>query len=145
MRKVIAVASAVVLVFGVPALAAAGQATQQAPPAKPEAPKTETKAPASIAGKWTLSIDPGSGPMQLPMELKLDAKKLTGSIVGPQGEPANLEGEYADGKLSFTLTIPDSGMAITFKATLKEDGSLAGTLDMQGNEIAWTATRVKDK
>ena len=143
MRKFIALASAVGIVFALPALAAA-QGTQ-AGQAKPDPPKADAKAPTGIAGKWTMSIDPGSGPMQLPIEFKMDGKKVTGTVIGPQGEPANLEGEFADGKLSFTVTIPDGSMSIPFKATLKEDGSLTGTLSMEGNEIAWTATRVKDK
>jgi hypothetical protein len=137
MRKFIAIAAAITVTLGLPALAAA-QATQ----GKPEPPKADAKA-TSIAGKWTMNVDGGGGPMQLPMEFKLDGKKLTGTIVGPQGEPANLEGEYADGKFTFTLTIPDGSMSIGFKGALKDDGSIAGTLDMQGNEIAWTATRVK--
>jgi hypothetical protein len=140
MRKFIAIASAVTLTLGLPALAAAQAASSQA---KPDPPKAETKAPPSVAGKWTLNVDGGGGAMDLPMELKVDGKKLTGTIVGPQGEPANLAGEYADGKLTFTLTTPDGGMTITFKATLKEDGTIAGSLDMQGNEVPWTATRVK--
>lgn len=142
MRKFIALASAVTLTFGLPALAAA-QAANANSQAKPEPPKAETKAPASPAGKWTLSVDGGGGAMELPMELKVDGKKLTGTIVGPTGEPANLAGEYADGKLTFTLTTPDGGMTITFKATLKEDDTIAGSLDMQGNEVPWTAKRVK--
>ena len=141
MRKFIAIASAATLIFGLPAASVAQQAGQ----AKPEAPKTETKAAPSIVGKWTLAVDPGSGPMSLPMELKLDGKKVTGTIVGPQGEPANLEGEFADGKLAFTLTIPDGSMSIAFKGAFKEDGSLAGTLSFTEGEFPWTATRVKDK
>lgn len=139
MRKFIAIASAITLIFGLPAASAAQQAGQ----ATQEAPKAEAKTAPSIVGKWTMSIDPGTGPMSLPVEFKLDGKKVTGTVVGPQGEPANLEGEWADGKLAFTVTTPDGAMQIAFKATLKEDGSLAGTLDMQGNEVAWTAPRVK--
>jgi hypothetical protein len=136
MRRFIAMATATVLTTGLPALAAAQ--------AKPD-PKTETKAPASVAGKWTLSIDPGSGPMELPMELKADGAKLTGTVVGPQGEPANLTGEYASGKLSFVVSTPD-GQSFTFKGATRDDGSLSGTLAApDGTEIGWTATRVRDK
>jgi hypothetical protein len=137
MRRFIAVASAVTISLGLPALAAA-----QASQAKPEPPKTETKAPASIAGKWTLSIDPGSGPMQLPVEFKVDGKKLSGSIVGPQGESVNLTGEFADGKMTFSISTPD-GMNVSFKGALKDDGTLAGMLDFGQGEFPWTATRVK--
>jgi len=119
MRKFIAIASAVTLIFGLPAAAAAQQAGQ----AKPEPPKTEAKEAPSIVGKWTLSIDPGTGPMSLPLEFKVDGKKVTGTIVGPQGESAPLEGEFAEGKLTFTVTPPDgSGMQINFAGAMKEDG-----------------------
>jgi hypothetical protein len=142
MRKFIAIASAVTLIFGLPAAGAAQQAGQ----AQPEPPKTEAKTAPSVAGKWTISIDPGQGPMSLPLELKLDGKKVTGTVVGPQGEPAPLEGEFADGKLAFTVSVPDgSGMQIRFTGAFKEDGSLAGTLAFDAGEFPWTATRVKDK
>ena len=140
MRKVIAIASAITLSLALPAHAAA---QAQGGQAKPEPPKADAKAPAGVAGKWTMSVDAGSGAMQLPIEFKVEGKKVTGTVIGPQGEPANLEGEFADGKLTFTVTVPDGSMSIGFKATLKDDGSLAGTLDMQGNEVPWTATRVK--
>jgi hypothetical protein len=104
----------------------------------------DLQVPPSIAGKWTMSIDLGQGPLNLPMEFKLDGKKLTGTVASPEGDPTNLEGEYADGKISFNVVIRGGSMTITFKGALKDDGSIGGTLDMQGNEIAWTATRAKD-
>ena len=123
--------------------AASFAATVQAQ-AKPDA-KAESKAPASVAGKWTLTVDPGSGPLQLPMELKADGAKLTGTVIGPQGEPANLTGEYASGKLNFVVTTPE-GQTFTFKGAARDDGSLAGTVaGPDGSEIAWSATRVKEK
>lgn len=130
MRRLIAIASAITVTLGLSAVVAAQ--------AKPEA-----KAPASVAGKWTLSVDPGSGPLQLPMEFKADGKKLTGTVIGPQGEPANLTGEYADGKLNFVVSTPD-GQTFTFKGAARDNDSLAGTVaGPDGSEIAWTAARVK--
>ena len=132
MRRLIAIASATTVTLGLSAVVAAQ--------AKPEA-----KPPASVAGKWTLSVDPGSGPLQLPLEFKADGAKLTGTVIGPQGEPASLTGEYANGKLNFVVSAPD-GQTFTFKGAAKDDGSLAGTVaGPDGSEIAWTATRVKEK
>ncbi len=82
--------------------------------------------------------------MSLPLELKLDGKKVTGTIVGPQGESTGLEGEFADGKLTFSIS-PDGNMQIAFAGAFKEDGSLAGTIDFGQGPFPWTATRVKDK
>jgi len=137
MRRFIAIASAITMSLGLPALAFA-----QTAQAKPEPPKAEAKAAPGIVGKWTLSIDPGSGPMQLPVEFKVDGKKVSGTIVGPQGEAVNLTGEFAEGKLTFAISTPD-GMNVSFKGALKDDGTLAGMLDFGQGEFPWTATRVK--
>lgn len=108
--------------------------------AKPDPPK----APPSVAGKWNISLDPGSGPLQLATEFKVDGTKVTGTLIGPQGESLTLQGEYTGGKLSFAVTAPD-GNTYSFKGAFKEDGTLAGMVaGPDGTEIAWTATRAKD-
>ncbi len=143
MRRFIGIASAVALTLALPATAA-GQAAAQGAQAKPAAPKADAKA--SVAGKWMLSVDPGSGPLQLPLEFKQDVKKVTGSVVGPDGSPAPLEGEYADGKLTFTVTPPDgSGQQFTFAATMKDDGTMSGSMDFNGQAMAFSLARIKDK
>lgn len=135
MRTFIPIAAAIVLTM--PALAAA-QATQ----AKPEPPKAEAKAPASIAGKWTMTLDPGSGPIEAAIEFKQDEKKITGTVLGPDGNPAALTGEFADGKLKFTVSTPD-GNQIAFSATAKDENSMAGAIDFNGQQVPFTLSRVK--
>jgi len=117
-------------------------------PAKPD-PKTETKAPtaASLADSWTLSIDANGQTIEAALVLKADpkdAKKLTGTITGPQGE-AVIQGSVVDGKLSFSFTMNSNGteLPITGNATQQKDGSLAGTLTVAENSMNWTAMRVK--
>jgi hypothetical protein len=144
MKRFIAVVSAASLALALPALAAGQQGGSQSGPAAPSAPKADPKAP--ITGKWTLSIDPGSGPLQLPVDFKQEGKKVTGSVVGPEGSPAPLEGEYAEGKLTFTVTPPDgSGQQFFFSAALKDDGTMAGSIDFNGQQMSFTLARVKDK
>ena len=91
MRKFIAIASALTVALGLPALAAA-QTTQ----AKPEAPKAEAKAPASIAGKWKMNLDAGGNAMELPIEFKQDGKKVTGTVTGPDGSSVPLDRRQAE-------------------------------------------------
>jgi len=139
MRKALVVAAA----FALATTFSTSAMQQQANPPKPEQ-KPEQKVPASVAGKWDMTIDTDQGAMQASLDLKQDGKKVTGTITSPQG-PASLEGEYADGKLAFSISFdsPNGSMQIGFKATAKDDGSLAGTLDFGQGEIPWRAVRSK--
>jgi hypothetical protein len=136
LRALVIVAAAA---FVLPVQAQQGSGQQQAEP-----PKTEAKAPATLAGKWNMSINSPQGAMESALELKQDGKKITGTIVTPQGT-TELEGEFAEGKLVFAIYFEAGGgaMEIWFSGALKEDGTLAGSLDVQGSQIPWTAQRVK--
>src|SRR5262245_12323224 len=120
MKKLITLAAIV--------LAAAGIVSAQQAPPKPEA-KPETKAPAGVAGKWIRSVETQNGTMNPTLDLKVDGKKLTGTITGPQGD-APLTGGLADNKLTFSINVQtNSGdMKIDFAGTLKADGTLGGTM-----------------
>lgn len=125
----------------------ANQSTQQSPPSqaqpKPEQ-KPESKTPPSIAGKWTLTVETQQGSTPSAMEIKLDGKKVAGSISGPQGEIA-IEGEFSDGKLTFSISFQTSNgpLAIVFSGAQKEDGTLAGTMDFGQGQAPWKAERPK--
>jgi hypothetical protein len=97
-----------------------------------------------VDGKWTLDIITDQGSMSASLDLKSDGKKVTGTITSPQGE-APLEGEFADGKLAFGISIdtPEGAMQIGFAGAMKEDGTMAGTLSGPFGEAPWTAARVK--
>jgi len=126
----------------------AGTAAQQqsTPPAQTPAPeqKPDAKTPPTVAGKWDGSIDSDQGTMQVFIEMKLDGKKVSGTIAGPQGTYP-IEGEYADNKLSFSVSVDGGGgsMQVYFTGALKDDGSLAGTLDFGQGQVPWHATRSK--
>lgn len=99
----------------------------------------------SVAGKWNMSVTgPDGQPMSVTATFKQDGKKLTGTLVGSQGEVA-LEGQYADGKITFGVSVPsDSGaMNIGFTGTMQADGSLAGMASGPFGEIPWSATKSK--
>jgi hypothetical protein len=138
MRKVLLVAIGLALATTLPARA---MQSQQTPPPAP--PKPEQKAPASIAGKWDMTIETDQGQMQSLLEMKLDGKKVTGTITSPQGA-GPIEGEFADNKLTFSLSFdsPNGSMNIAFSATLKDD-AFTGILDFGQGQILWHATRSK--
>lgn len=128
-----------------PAAAAAGaQAQAQAKPdPKPES-KPEPKAETSLAGKWNMSIETPGGQRAATLDLKLDGAKVTGSIASEIGETP-IAGEYAEGKLSFSITLDMNGQSVTivFAGAPQKDGTLSGSANMAGQDMTWTAARIK--
>jgi hypothetical protein len=136
--------------FVVPAAAAAQSAAGQQTPPTPPAPAApakpaDAKAPESIAGKWDMSAETPQGTTPVTLVIKLDGKKVTGTMASQQGETP-LEGEFAEGKLTWSIVFQGGGgsMNISFNGALKEDGTLAGTFDFGQGEMKWSATRSKN-
>ena len=124
---------------------AQGQAqgsAQTKPEQKPE-PKAEAT-PATPAGKWSMNIETQGGARQASLDIKIEAKKVTGTLASEIGETP-ITGEFAEGKLTFAISFDANGqmLNIKFTGTTQKDGSLAGTATMEGAEMTWTATRVK--
>jgi hypothetical protein len=133
---------ALVMVVGCVLGLSIGVALANAAPQAQPAPQKVDKS--SVAGSWNMSINAPQGPMAISMTLTQDGKKITGTLSSQMGDTA-LAGEYADGKLSFSITFEGGGgsMQIAFAATLKDDGTLEGTASSQMGDMAWTAERVK--
>ena len=98
----------------------------------------------TVDGKWAMNVDTPQGAMAVSLDLKSEGKKITGTITSPQGD-APLEGEFADGKIAFAISIesPEGAMSIGFAGAMKDDGTMAGTLTGPFGEAPWTASRVK--
>lgn len=124
----------------------AAQPQQTPPPAAPATPKPAAPAAGalSIAGSWNISLDAGSGPMDIGATMKLDGKKLTGTLSSQMGDTA-LEGEFADGKATFGISFDGGGgaMSITFTGTMKDADNITGTMSGPMGEIPWVGKRVK--
>jgi hypothetical protein len=136
--------AAVVVLGAAPLAASPSQTASQAKPDAKPAPLTT----GSFVGKWTVNVDTQQGAMQSALEFKLDekdAKKLRGTLVSQMGE-APVEGEFTNGKLLFWIAMNANGteLSLAFTGEPQKDGSLAGTLDVGGNAINWTAVRVKN-
>jgi hypothetical protein len=143
MRKLPVLVAALVLAAGL--TTHARPHSTQTPAPKPPA-KTSVKAPADITGKWNMSLETQQGTMTNVLDLKLDGKKVTGTLTSQRGEQT-VAGEYVDGKLTFALSYESQNgtMQIGFAATVKDDGTLVGTLTAGEMEVPWKAERVKDK
>lgn len=131
------------LAFAAVSSVAAQSQTQSQNGPKPE-PKTAPAAAPSVAGKWNMSIEGPQGTMASYLDLKVEDKKVTGSIASDMGEQV-LEGEWAEGKLTFWITMSGGGgdFSITFTGAMKPDGTMAGTFDFGQGPMNWTAVRAK--
>ncbi len=147
MKTLISTIAALAMASGV-SVVVASQASPSNPPSQEQkpAPKGEEKAAASIAGKWTMSLETQNGTMTPGLDFKQDGKKVSGTLSSPQGD-APLAGEYAEGKLTFNVSFQGNNgeVQLVFAASLKPDGTLAGTMNFGQGEMTWTASRVKDK
>lgn len=104
-----------------------------------------------MEGKWTLSIHAPDHEFGVGLELKQDGKKVTGTLMMPNGDIA-LTGEFTDGALVLNGTMeggPGGGPGGPFKMSgkLKDDGTLAGdaAVSVHGGRMNWTAERMKKR
>ena len=102
-----------------------------------------TFAAPTIAGKWTVSSDTPHGAMTLALVLKLDKEVVTGTLAHEQMGEMDVKGELKDGKLSFFVTTPQG--KLEFNGKLKDDDTIVGTITSPMGDLAFTATRVKEK
>ena len=107
-------------------------------------PKKDAAA-VSVAGKWNMSLDGPQGPMSIALTLVVDGTRVTGTLSSQMGD-TQLEGQWVDGTLSFSISFEGGGgaMQIGFVGKLKDDNNLAGTLSGPMGELPWTAVRVKE-
>jgi len=108
----------------------------------------QPKPSSDISGKWTLVVMADQNPITSDLEIKLEGKKVTGAVNNADRGTAPIAGEYADGKLTFSLSMAGQNgpIAVSFTGALKDDGTLAGTMSYgQPPDLSWKAERVKAK
>lgn len=100
--------------------------------------------PVDVAGDWAITANTDQGPISGTLTLKVDAEKLTGSLVVDVGT-LPIEGTVSDNEVSFSLSYPTDNGDIPVTMTGKVDGdTIKGTYDagMQGSGD-WSGSRVK--
>ena len=111
--------------------------------------------PKTVTGTWNMGIQ-GDHVIPTALVLKQDDKKLTGTIALPtqnvgQRVEVELSGEIADGAFTLAGTVDHATepTSLTITGSLKDDGSLEGTLAMRNHgrdhNLPWTAERLKER
>ena len=79
---------------------------------------------ADITGSWSGTLQMGDNPFTLTYAFKQDGEKLTGTVIGPGGEPLTLnEGKVVGDKVSFFVTVDMGGSPTKFtsEGVIKDD------------------------
>jgi hypothetical protein len=103
-----------------------------------------------LTGTWTLGVE-GDHVIPMAMVVKQEGSKLSGTIAMPTNQHGDrrdiaFEGEISAGVLTFATT--EGKPTLEFKGKLNDDGSLAGTVIMNGgpdHTMNWTAERLKER
>ncbi|HEV3256258.1 MAG TPA: hypothetical protein VG013_05205 [Gemmataceae bacterium] len=112
------------------------------------AARAEDKPNPTGTWKWTVTFNGNTRDMTL--KLKLDGDKLTGAMVGRNGNEIKIDdGKYKAGEVSFTVTRERNGQKFTSKYKGKVAGdTIKGKREFERNGKAqsqdWEANRSKD-
>ena len=104
---------------------------------------------ADASGKWTWTQRRQQNDVTVNCELKQDGEKLTGAIIGENGNKTEIkDGSVKDGMVKFSVTRSRNGQDFTIVYSGKLDGdTIKGntTVNFNGQERKrdWTATRAK--
>lgn len=105
---------------------------------------------ANPTGTWKWSAATGNRTREMTLRLKLDEGKLTGALVGRNGQETPIEdATYKDGTVSFSLTRERNGRKLTTKYTGQVSGdTIKGKIESerrgQLRSQDWAAQRSKD-
>lgn len=97
----------------------------------------------SVTGTWGVVFTDAEGSQKAVGEFEQDGPRVTGTVLTPTGDYRFLEGEYVDGVLS--LSTFDGAHAFLFRASARQDGSLAGDFwSRDSYHATWTAERLPE-
>jgi hypothetical protein len=100
-------------------------------------------------GTWKWEMKFNNQSREVTLKLKLDGDKLTGALVGRNGETAIADATFKDDDLSFSVTRERNGNKMTSKYSGKISGdTIKGKISFERNGEAqsrdWEAKRAKE-
>jgi hypothetical protein len=104
---------------------------------------------ANPTGTWKWTVMRNNQEREMTLKLKLDGDKLTGAMVGQNGQETAIEdGQFKDGEVSFKVTRERNGNKFTTKYSGKVSGdSIKGKTEFERNgenqSRDWEAKRAK--
>jgi hypothetical protein len=96
-------------------------------------------------GTWRLTVEFHNGRQPASLLIKTSGRQVTGTFTAPfAGGEVPIEGEMGGRRLTFSAATtggPHPGLQIDFNTTLRDDGTLAGTMSMTFGEFKFTGER----
>jgi len=117
--------------------------------AEKEKAKKKARERANPTGTWTWAVKIGEQTREMTLKLKLDGDKLTGAMVGRDGQETKIEdAKYQKGTLSFTVVRERGGVKMTSKYTGRVSadaikGKISVEREGKTESRDWDAKRVK--
>jgi hypothetical protein len=109
--------------------------------------KTDT----SVTGTWNMGLQ-GGHVIPVALVLKQEGTALSGTVALPtqhigQTVDVPLTGEIANGAFTLSGTVEGANepTTIEIKGKLTDEGTLDGTVAMQGHDMPYTAERLKER
>src|SRR5262245_26949919 len=103
----------------------------------------------SVTGTWSMGVQ-ADHVVPVALVLQQEASTVTGRIappINPHGDRSevSLSGELADGSLTLSVTMDHAhaGFTIAIAASLKDDGTLEGTVTTPHGKMPFTAERLR--
>jgi hypothetical protein len=96
----------------------------------------------NVTGEWDLTRKTPQGDRTSPITFTQDGEKLTVKMTGRNGEEITGAGTVKgnDIEWSITRTTPQGEFTMVYKGKIDGD-KMAGTFDMRGTPVEWTAAR----
>ncbi len=109
----------------------------------------QVQAAENPTGTWKWEMKFNNQSREVTLKLKLDGDKLSGAIVGRNGETAIADATFKDDDLSFSVTRERNGNKMTSKYTGKISGdTIKGKISFERNGESqsrdWEAKRAKE-
>jgi hypothetical protein len=109
----------------------------------------QVQAAENPTGTWKWEMKFNNQSREVTLKLKLDGDKLTGALVGRNGETAIADATFKDDDVSFSVTRERNGNKMTSKYTGKISGdTIKGKISFERNGEAqsrdWEAKRAKE-
>jgi hypothetical protein len=111
---------------------------------------TKAKDEPNPTGTWKWTVNFGGQSREAKLKLKLEADKLTGTVIGRNNQETAIEdGKYKDSEVSFHVTRERDGQKFTIKYRGKVRGDeIKGKIEFeregQTQSIDWDAKREKE-
>jgi len=95
---------------------------------------------ANLSGKWTVAMSGHMNINNVVLDLKQTGTEITANFVIPDHGDLDMVGTFAGGKLTLRTT-ENAFVQMTLTGTLKDDGSISGSVESPMGTMTWSGSK----